>query len=325
MINVKAIFVLLITGGFILCSNGFAENQQWQRISGSVFIIYFQDNDFHNSQKILNRLQSAYLQLSQEVGVELIDSAAVFLTPSKQAFNQIVGKNIPHWSDGLASPMKNMIILKSPKWIPTDKDINAIAIHELVHIMVDRAAKGDPIPRWLNEGLAVYYSGEKGYASSTLISKSLITRSLIPLSDIDDVLSFHLDKAQLAYQQSYLAVVYLFNNYGGEAVRNIILKVSEGIDLNEAFIEVIDRDLWEFEQEWLQYIEKQYRWHFLVEVDNYLWVLILGIFVLGFVVIRRRNKRIIKRWQKEDEDEIEGENSVDLDLNQNYERRHDKI
>ncbi len=315
MTNIKAIFILFITSSFILYSNGFTENQQWQRISGSIFIIYFQDNDFYNSEKILNKLQLAYLKLSQELGVELIDSLAVFLAPSKQAFDQIVGKNIPNWSDGLASPMKNMIILKSPKWIPTDKDVNAIATHELVHIMVDRAVKGNPLPTWLNEGLAVYYSGEKGYASSTLVSKSLITKSLIPLSDIDDVLSFHLDKAQLAYQQSYLAVVYLFDNYGVEAVRNIILKVSEGNNLNEAFIEVLDRDLWKFEEEWLQYVEQQYRWYFLVEVDNYLWVLILGLFVLGFIVIRRRNKRVIQQWQKEDEDENEAEKSVDLDLN----------
>ncbi len=317
MIDMKTSFILLITSSFIFCTNGFAENQHWQRISGSVFIIYFQDDDFHNSEKILDKLQSAYLQLSQEIGVELIDSVAVFLTPSKQAFDQIGGKNIPHWSDGLASPMKNMIILKSPKWTPTDKDINAIAIHELVHIMVDRAVRSNPIPRWLNEGLAVYYSGEKGYASSTLVSKALITKSLLPLSEIDDVLSFHLDKAQLAYQQSYLAVIYLFNNYGAEAVRDIFLKVAEGSNLNEAFTEVIDCDLWEFEQEWLKYIEQQYRWHFLVEVDNYLWVLIVGLFVLGFIVIRRRNKRIIQQWQKEDEAETEARNSVNLDLNKN--------
>lgn len=302
MINIKVILFLLILFNFALSSIVLAGDQLWQRISGSIFIIFYQDNDLQNSQKILNRLQSSYLQLSHEVGTELVDSVFIFITPSKQAFDQIVGKNIPKWTDGLASPMKNMIILKSPKWIPPETDINQIAIHELVHIILDRATKGNPIPRWLNEGLAVYYSGEKGYASSTLVSKALVNHSLIPLSDIDDVLSFHRDKAQLAYQQSYLAVSYLFENYGSEGVKNIIHKLGEGKNLNQAFIEVIDLDLWEFEEEWLQYIKKQYRWHFLVEFDNYLWILILALFILGFILIRRRNKRTIQRWQEDDED-----------------------
>ncbi len=299
--NNKFISVPLIIFFIALFSIAQAGNQLWQRISGSIFIIYYQDDDLKNSQKILNRLHSSYLQLSQEIDINLVDSVLVFITPSKQSFDQIVGKNIPKWTDGLAAPMNNTIILKSPKWIPPDTDINSIAIHELVHIILDRATKGNPIPRWFNEGLAVYYSGEKSYASSTLVSKALVTKSLVQLIDIDDVLTFHRDKAQLAYQQSYLAVSYLFRSYGSEAVKGIIHKLGEGNNLNQAFIEVIDLDLWEFEEAWLQYIKKQYRWHFLVEFDKYLWILILGLFILGFILIRRRNKRTIRRWQEDDE------------------------
>lgn len=301
----KFIFVLLIIFSFALFSTTQAGDQLWPHISGSKFIIYYQDDDLKNSQKILNLLQSSYLQLSQELGIHLVDSVFIFITPSQHAFDQIVGKKIPKWTDGLAAPMNNAIILKSPKWIPPETDINSIAIHELVHILLDRATKGNPIPRWFNEGMAVYYSGEKGFAASTLVSKSLVTNSLIPLSDIDDVLSFQHDKAQLAYQQSYLAVSYLFKYYGSEAVQAIIHKLGEGTNLNQALIEVIDLDSWEFEEAWLQYIKKQYRWHFLVEFDNYLWILILGLFILGFILIRLRNKRTIRQWQEDDENLID--------------------
>jgi hypothetical protein len=302
IINSKVIRFLLLIPGFMAGSRAISENQSWQRISHSVFIMYFQDDELQRSQKILNDLQSSYSKLSQELSIELIDSVFIFLAPSKQVFDQLVGKNIPRWTDGIASPTNNIIILKSPTWLPSDRDLHTIATHELVHILLDRSLKGNPIPRWFNEGLAVYYSGEKGYASSTLVSKALITNSLLSLSDIDDVLSFNSDAAQLAYQQSYLAVVYLFKNYGPQAVSNIIFKVAEGKQLNQAFIEVIDHDLWEFEQEWFQYIKQKYRWHFLVEFDNYLWVLILALFVLGFIIIRRRNRRIIQQWHDEDED-----------------------
>jgi hypothetical protein len=300
VVILRAIIILVTVVNFSFGSISSSGNQQWNRIAGSIFIIYHQESDVQNSKKILNSLQSCYVRLSREIGVTS-DSIFIYITPSKKVFDQIAGSDFPKWSDGFAAPLKNLIILKSPNWMPPGTDIEAIAIHELTHIILNRAAKGNVIPRWFNEGLAVFYSGEKGYAASTLISKALLTSSIIPLGDIDEVLQFHKEKAQLAYQQSYLAVDYLFRHYGKEAVKYIIDKLGEGIDLNQAFIEVIDRDLWEFEDEWYQYIKQKHRWHFLVEIDNYLWVLILALFVFGFIVIRRRNKRTIARWQEEEE------------------------
>ena len=158
-----------------------------------------------------------------------------------------------------------------------------------------------PNSMWLNEGLAVYYSGEKGFASGSLVSKALVTNSIIPLSEIDEVLQFHVEKAQLAYQQSYLAVDYLFEEYGSDAVKNIIHKLGQGLNINQAFLDGINLDLWQFEDEWYEYIKRKFRWHFLVEFENFLWVFILVLFILGFLLVRRRNKRIIQQWQEEDD------------------------
>ena len=71
----------------------------------------------------------------------------------------------------------------------------------------------NPIPRWFDEGLAVYYSGERGLASSSLISKALLSNSIIPLEEIDEVLTFHKEKAQLAYQESFTAITFLIEEF----------------------------------------------------------------------------------------------------------------
>jgi len=299
-IMVRCIFLIIFLLKLPLSAISSVGNQSWESIAGSIFVIYFQENDLHNSKAFLNTLQTSYNRLSEEIGVTS-DSVFIYVVPSKKVFDQIVGRDFPKWSDGFAAPAKSLIILKSPNWMPPETDNEAIVIHELTHILLDRAAKGTPIPRWFNEGLAVFYSGEKDYAASTLISKALLTNSIIPLSDIDQVLRFHKEKAQLAYQQGYLAVDYLFRKYGSDAVKRIIHKLGEGIDFNQAIIEIIDRDLWEFEDEWYQYIKQKHRWHFLVEAENYLWILILALFIVGFLVIRKRNKRTIERWQEEEE------------------------
>ena len=277
-----------------------ASDDQWHRLSDTNFIIYYQFNDSQNSEKIFKILKTSYYKLSQEIGVEVTDTIAVIIAPSKNDYQQMLGKNIPKWSDGVASPSKNSIVLKSASWTPPETDHSAIAVHELIHILLDRAVKGNPIPRWFDEGIAVYYSGEKRYASSSRISKALLTKSLIELKDIDNVLNFQADKAQLAYQESYLAVDYLFKQYGKDAVKKIIQHLGNGRDLNQAFLAVIDLDLWEFEGEWLDNIKQKYRWYFLVELDDYLWVIMLVLLVAGFFMMRIRNRRTIQRWQDED-------------------------
>jgi hypothetical protein len=211
------------------------------------------------------------------------------------------GSGIPKWSDGITTPSRNLIILKSARSMPPETDNTAIAIHELAHILLDRVTKGNPIPRWLNEGLAVYYSGEKAFASSSLVSKALLTNSIIALDDIDDVLNFRREKAQLAYQQSYLAVEYIIKNYGPNAIKNIVHKIGAGLDVDKAFLEEINSDVWDFEDEWVAYIKHKFRWHFLIEIDSYLWVIILLLFIVGFIIIRRRNKQTIARWKEEDD------------------------
>lgn len=273
----------------------------WRRLNDTYFIVYFQNDDARNAQHILNSLQTAYHRLSQEIHVQIADSISVFVTPSQKVYEQLAGKQIPRWSDGLASPGRNAIILKSPRWMPPETDHAAIAVHELTHLLLDRATNGQPLPRWLNEGLAIYYSGEKEFTATTLVSKALATNSMIPLDEIDKVLAFHRSKAQLAYQESHLAVEYLIRNYGHDAIKNILYNISIGLDADQAFLQALQVDTWDFEDEWLADVKHRFRWHFLLELDSYLWLIILLLFVIGFIVIRRRNRRLMESWQEEEE------------------------
>lgn len=292
---------LLLLWQWVMSGHAAIATESWQRRTDGRFLVYYQNDDIRNAQHILEHLQAAYHRLSQEINVQIAESIAVFVTPSQQIYEQVAGQQIPRWSEGLAVPGRNAIILKSPRWLPPETDHAAIAIHELTHLLLDRAANGQPLPRWLNEGLAIHYSGEKELAATTLISKALATNSLIPLDEIDRVLQFHRSKAQLAYQQSHLAVDYLIRNYGLAAVRNIIHKIGTGLDADQAFLEELNVDTWDFEDEWLADVKHKFRWHFLLEADSYLWLIILLLFVIGFVIIRRRNRRLMESWQEEEE------------------------
>lgn len=300
------LFLLFNNSAFSLTSAAIDHN--WQKIAHHPFVIYYGENDSKKHQLVLKTLHKSYQKLSQEIGGELQDSIAVFICPSEKVYRQFVGENFPNWSEGVASPSNNVIILKSPNLLPDHAVISKIAIHELTHIILHKAVNGHPIPRWFNEGMAVYYSGEKSFASGSLISKALITKSIIDLKDINEVLNFHSDKAQLAYQESYLAILYLFEQFGKEKVKQIISLMGKGKNLDLAFLEAIGMDTVDFEYDWYHYIKKQYRWRFLIDFDTYLWIFILALFLVGFMIIRRRNRLTIQRWEN-DENSWSGDNT----------------
>lgn len=287
-----------------IASPHFAMPQSWQQVPGQHFICFFQNDESKVCHKLITGLESAYQQLTQQLGIELEKPITIYLAPSQQIFDVLVGRHAPNWSDAIAVPDKNVIVLKSPTWSAPSQELSSIATHELVHMLLHQTLKGQAVPRWLDEGLAVYYSGEKQYASSSLVSRALLTGSLLSLDEIDQVLEFRADVAQLAYQQSYLAVVFLMKNYGPAAVRQIVNHLAMGESFDDALVHGIGLDRWEFEQAWLKYIKHQYRWHFLVDFEDYLWIFILLLLVVGFVLMRRRNRSILEQWDTEDERQV---------------------
>jgi len=275
--------------------------QEWHQLKSDPFFVYYLENDIASAKSILNVLERVYPRMSHEIGCEIQESISVFLCNSREVYRYIVGKNFPKWSTGVALPSSNFVVMQT---FPTGTDPIKIAVHELTHILLDNAVHQKPIPRWFNEGLAVFYSDEKEFASSSLISKALLTNSIIPLTDIDEVLSFHTSKAQLAYQESYLAVIFLIEKYGMEVIKKVVSALAAEETNDQAFLTSIGMDLWDFELEWYKYIKKKHRWHFLVDFESYLWIFVLLLFVAGFIIIRRRNRKTIERWEHEEETQI---------------------
>ncbi len=279
--------------------------QEWKRLFASHFQIIYQKDDSKNAISLLATLNAAAPKISEKVGVPLPDTVFVIIASSEKEYRQFTGKNFPKWSQALASPSENLILLKSPRFLHLDSGYEKIAVHELTHILLNQAVRGQPIPRWLNEGIAVYFSREKAFASNSLVSKALLTNSIIPLAEIDNVLSFHAEKAQLAYQESYLAVRFLFEHFGDEKVKSILQQLSNGSGIQNAMYYSIGLSFNQFEQLWLEKISKSQRWQFLMDFDNYLWLFVLLIFLIGVFVVRKRNQAKIKQWEEDDFDEID--------------------
>lgn len=277
----------------------------WSRLTDGQFIIYFSHRDSSYATQALQALRTAFDEISFDLKTKPLQPITVFICASKRIFEEFTLGKLPKWTGGFANINENSMIIKSPSWDRSQKDFTGTLVHELTHLLLHAAVSYRPVPRWIDEGLAIFYSREREWASASQISKALLTKSIIPLSDIDRVLTFHQEKAKLAYQESYTAVQYLLATYDIEAIHTIIEGIRGGWSIDNIFRQATGSSFPEFEAEWRKHIEKEYRWYFIVDFDSYLWFAIIGLFILGFVVIRLRNRRVLKQWQEEEEEELE--------------------
>ena len=97
----------------------------------------------------------------EDLGIDFEERTKVYLAPSFRKFQEIQpGGEIPSWAIGVAYPSLNLIIIKSPRAIKRGHiDLIKVFKHEFTHIALGRAFKGrEKVPRWLDEGLAMYES-----------------------------------------------------------------------------------------------------------------------------------------------------------------------
>ncbi len=280
----------------------FARGQDdWLRLSSPPFEIFYLNPDNSNSHLVASLFETAYLDFAAKLNFKLQGTVSVFLCPTEAVFARLTGNSVPHWGEGVADPLNSLIILKSPALTGNHDRLPKLVRHELSHILIGQAIS-EPrlLPKWFNEGIAIYLSADEEFKPGKAISKALVSDSIIPLDEIDDVLKFQQAKARLAYEESYSFLNFLVKKNGVGAIAALLTELKRGVAWEEAFEYVFHDDIFDAELAWYDYIEKEYRWSFLVDFEMFLWIFILLLFILVVAAIRLRNRRTIKRWDEEE-------------------------
>ena len=294
--------LLLVTLLAVMHSFAGAQNEalDWQVYYSEKYNIFYHRSDSLNAINTINIIDAEYASISAELGADVTAPIGIFIAPSLYRFRVLTGGMLPHWGEAVADPSRQIIILKSPRWSKSTSDYRTVVIHELVHVLVGAATDGAPVPRWLGEGLSIYFSGEISYFGGSELSHAQLSDQIIPLAQIDEVLDFEKQKAHLAYQESYLAVIYLFEAYGQSALPSLLSALRQTRDINHALRQAFGINMLQFETDWRQFLLERYRWSFLLEFDKYLWLLILVLFFLALFAVMLRRRRTLARWEKED-------------------------
>lgn len=293
-------FIITFSLILIFALSSFAEG--WSVIESDHFLVRYTHD--HNSAKDIQGIaENFYAQVTDELGYSTARKIDIWFCESKAEFYRANNAPIQDWASGAAYPLQARIVLLDPSFSENRRiDLNRLVKHEITHVIFGLYLGENVrnVPRWFNEGIAMYLADDWGYGNYWTILTAVVGNSLIPLYDISDEFPIPAYKARTAYAQSYSVIDFIIKRYGNDAFKGCIRELAKGRPFDEALASSTGANIDWVESRWLKYIKKRYRWYSLVSSFSILWG--GAVFVLGIAFIKKkiRNRRIVKEWEEED-------------------------
>jgi hypothetical protein len=281
----------------------FAQVSNYQTINTPYCDFFFVENDRASVQRLADNSGVFVDAIISDVGVSFNGKIKVYIADRGEFHKlQPTSTVFPDTIVGVAYRRLSLIILKSPREISNPQvDLQKTFIHELTHILLASAFHADEgIPRWLNEGIALYESREWDLGRVSTMTRAVLTDSIIPLSALAHSFPDDPREMQLAYAQSFYLISFLITSFGRESFHTFIQSYSQTRQLEEALRKVYSMNLQELERDWHSYLKIRFSWIPIITSTTTLWFIITIIFIYGYMKKKQRVSVTLKQWEEEE-------------------------
>ena len=253
---------------------------------------------------ITKRLQTInttrVLSIMSLVGVNLPGNPIrIIVAPEESEWAQ----QAPAWVSGYAISDQHLIVVLPERVISYPYDsLESLLEHELAHILIGRAAGGQSVPRWFNEGLAMVAEHSWDFDDQARLLWALLTDEPTSLTELETL--FHQDRATTghAYTLSHALVRHFMQEFGSEWPKRLLASLSQGYTFEIAFARTTSHSL---EQAHAQFWDNQSSWSRWIPVatsSGVLWVSIILLALFVFKKQRQRAEAVKRQWREDDWD-----------------------
>lgn len=278
-----------------------APAEGWFTATGLYADVHGEWADRGTVTRLANHAATAVPALAKRMGLRPGATMDVYITPSEAAFHELQPGRTPDWADGTAWPNWSLIFLKSPSIRSgTASSLETVLDHELVHILLGQTFGGRPVPRWLQEGMAQFYSGEASWERSIALAKNDFGLAPLPLGTITTGFPPDAIQAQLAYAQSADFIAWIAGRNGEGALRTLVSELAAGAKVNDAVRASTGLSLEEANDAWLGTVPTASAWYRWATNSQLHWA--IGAGFLGLAAWRRTQAGKVKmaRWEAEE-------------------------
>ncbi len=244
-----------------------------------------------SAQALADKLERARADFAARLGRDWPGVTEVRLGVGRDELEALAlpGGKPPSWASALAYPSHNIILLEARSL--TTPEGEATLRHELSHVALGQL--GDDWPRWFQEGLATYMTGEHRLSLQhyTTLFHGVQQDRILSLDDLTHGWPERLDDVQLAYAQSTAFIDWLQDRYGPERFGALLDGVAAGEPFPTAFAKAFRVSLSLEEADWRKTLPSRYRWMPLVTLGSTVWAIAALVCVLAYVRYRRQVSR----------------------------------
>ena len=248
------------------------------------------------------RLESFDLRpLAGIVRIVGLDDAGPPITVALADEGSEAARRVSPWTAGVAIGSASLIVLfpsRSPRY-PHDT-LEDVLRHEVAHVMIGRAAGGNPVPRWFHEGLAMVVERPWGFEDRSRLAWELAAGPRLTTREIDALFDGGQSAQSRAYSLSAAVVRDIIREHGAASPAGILRLVNANVGFDEAVARVAGRPIaavevgfWDRQRVWTV-------WMPLVTSESVLWLAVVALAALAVWRRRRRGAQIRRRWAEEE-------------------------
>lgn len=241
--------------------------------------------------------------LADALGEDVLDRVEIRVARTPESMAELVPPSFapPPWAVGISYASVRLILVSliDPQ-SHEGTDVPETIRHELAHVALDDATQGHHVPLWFNEGLAIHFSGENSMTRTQTLWQASMSKSLLPLSDVDTAYPRDRYEVGVAYAESADFVQFLLRDPDRSRFSSLIERVRNGTAFERALADAYGSDLHRLEFEWREGLSKRFTIWPALAGGSFIWIASIGVLVLAWVRKKRRAKATLERWEKEE-------------------------
>jgi hypothetical protein len=230
-------------------------------------------------QAALDAASSALARLSAEWPAPL-PQVQIYIYRSLGELQSALALAGQPWQGGQARPELGVVLVAIAPGPEAPLHLQQALAHELTHLVLYHAAGAQPLPRWLEEGLAVLAEPLPDASLQVALDAAVRDNALVPLETLCAPFSGDYESARLAYAQSASFVQFIRDQYGRAGLSKLVAAYANGADCVGGVELALGRPLNVLELAWRARLGPGGGWLALWDAIG-VWVLLLALMLLA--------------------------------------------
>jgi len=234
----------------------------WNTKKSEHFIVYFQDSSLSYIEELINKVESYYTSITEELGFTRFQGfwtwdnrAKIYLFKNASEYQKAT--NQPRWSGAQA----NVVTREICTYKGMEDFFNRILPHELGHIIFrEFVGFKRNLPLWLDEGVVSYLEKDQKKERLAMAKILVNTAIFMPLDELGKIHRYNMLVPDFFYAEATSVVDFLIATYGKERFLEFCRRLRDLRDDQNweiALFEIYDfKNISDVNEKWTAFLSK---------------------------------------------------------------------